>query len=356
MLLGMMCKPTLLITPCSPLVSKQRTAVLPGWHIFRARLSSCSLHARVSVQRLAPQRESSNSMNHNQGRPQWPLTFKLAGVVSKRPQSAAPPGVNVKPGAGAVERKVQPGYPPPVYRPCPAVHPFQPKTSVAPCVSSQPGLPPAYQPIPPPQLLRARMPVMPAVGNQPGSAPPMYRPNSQGEGMLRPTNLLPQRQPIPIPGPNVPKGGQQPAYALQAPMPLSGGVQEIRVGLRASPGSVGSVRLRPAGSGKVYISDLEVTPEHRRHGVASMLLQAALRTAAAQGRRGALLEAAPAAKSISPQSLVAMYQRLGFRQTGLSDRGKPLMEFGPGVVQRKTPIQSTLGPKSSGVGERTGAT
>jgi ribosomal protein S18 acetylase RimI-like enzyme len=168
----------------------------------------------------------------------------------------------------------------------------------------------------------------------------VYRPNAQGEGLVRPNKTLVQKQSNPEP--IAPKRGQQPAYAVQAPMPRIGGVQEIRVGLPASPGAVGFVRLRPTESGKVYISDLEVSPEHRRHGVASMLVQAALRAAAAQGRRGAVLEAMPGAQSISPESLVSMYVKLGFRQSGLSGRGRPLMEFGPSSIQRQGPVESPV--------------
>jgi ribosomal protein S18 acetylase RimI-like enzyme len=256
------------------------------------------------------------------------LTPGRPGHAASRPLALS----NVPIGAaGMMSPKIQWAAAPPVYHPQQSLPSLLPELSTGATRGRQPGAPPLVYP---PQLLQPKTPLIRPLGRQPGSAPPVYRPHAQGEGILRPTNVLLQRQPIPIPGPNVPKGGRQPAYALQAPMPLIGGVQEIRVGLPASPGPVGSVRLRPVDSGKVYISDLEVTPEHRRHGVATMLVQAALRTAAAQGRRAALLEASPGTKSISPQSLVAMYQRLGFRQTGLSDRGKPLMEFGPGAVQR----------------------
>lgn len=67
-----------------------------------------------------------------------------------------------------------------------------------------------------------------------------------------------------------------------------------------------------------------------------MLLQAAQRAASTQGYAGIVLEASPSTGNIDPQSLVSMYQRMGFRRTGLSERGKPLLEFGPPTVQRKT--------------------
>jgi len=89
--------------------------------------------------------------------------------------------------------------------------------------------------------------------------------------------------------------------------------------------------------GQVLISDLQVAPEHRRHGVANTLIRAALRAAAMHGK-SAVLEASPGRDSISPQALVAMYQKLGFRQVSLSPRGNPLMEFGPAAVQSRNAI------------------
>jgi len=272
-------------------------------------------------------------MSHNQGRPHWPPTFKPGGVVSPAPQRGSPPGINVSLGSGVVERKVQLVSAPPVHRPREAPQPSKPKRSVAPGPSRQHGPPAVYKPNPPPQLLQTKVPVAALIGRQPGPAPPIYRPDAQHRGPVRPADRLVQRQPNP--GLKVPKAGQQSAYAVQAPVPLRDGVQEIRVGLPGSAGPAGSVRLRPADSGKVYISDLEVAPEHRRQGVASMLVQAALRAVVARGHKGAVLEAMPGTHSISSQSLVSMYQKLGFRQTGLSGRGKPLMEFGPSQIQMK---------------------
>lgn len=89
--------------------------------------------------------------------------------------------------------------------------------------------------------------------------------------------------------------------------------------------AAGSVRLTPHEKG-VYISDLEVAPDHRRHGVAKQLVQAAMRTARTQGFSVAQLEARPGSDGMPQSALVAMYQRLGFRTTRHSQRGNPLME------------------------------
>jgi hypothetical protein len=128
---------------------------------------------------------------------------------------------------------------------------------------------------------------------------------------------------------------------VQAPILRSGGYQEINVTQTGAMGSVGSVHLRPAKNGQTYLSDLSVSPDHRRHGVAKMLVQAAQRVSSAQGHSGIVLEASPSAGSIDPQSLISMYQRMGFRRMGFSERGKPLLQSGPVALQPK------MGPRTA---------
>lgn len=116
-----------------------------------------------------------------------------------------------------------------------------------------------------------------------------------------------------------------PHYALRPAMRAGSG-WEISAGAAGKPEAAGSVRLMPSEKG-VYISDLNVAPEHRQHGLAKQLVHAAMRTARSQGYSVAQLEARPSVgASISPSSLVAMYQKLGFRTVGRSKRGNPLME------------------------------
>jgi ribosomal protein S18 acetylase RimI-like enzyme len=56
------------------------------------------------------------------------------------------------------------------------------------------------------------------------------------------------------------------------------------------------------------------------------LIDAAINTARRQGFKAASLEARPSDNGISPQALVAMYRRQGFKSVGRSDRGSPMME------------------------------
>jgi GNAT superfamily N-acetyltransferase len=116
-----------------------------------------------------------------------------------------------------------------------------------------------------------------------------------------------------------------PIYALRPPTPAGSG-WEIQAATAGGADPAGSVRLTPSASG-IYISDLEVAPGHRRHGLARQLVQAAMRTARSHGYAVAQLEARPSPGADLPASaLVAMYQRMGFRTTGLSRRGNPMME------------------------------
>ena len=117
-----------------------------------------------------------------------------------------------------------------------------------------------------------------------------------------------------------------PSYAVQPPVPLGGHRQQIRATLNGSRQVAGSVDIRAAGAVKGFIANLKVDNEHRRRGVAAKLIDAAVNTARRQGLRTVSLEARPSDNGITPQALVAMYRRQGFKSVGRSQRGSPLME------------------------------
>jgi ribosomal protein S18 acetylase RimI-like enzyme len=114
-------------------------------------------------------------------------------------------------------------------------------------------------------------------------------------------------------------------YAVRAPMRNNAGWQ-IEVAPQGSGQAVGSVQLTASKEG-VYISNLKVQPEHRRHGLAGQLIDAALRTARSNGYGVAQLEARPDSPAdVSSPALVSMYRKLGFTTTGISERGNPVMQ------------------------------
>jgi GNAT superfamily N-acetyltransferase len=114
-------------------------------------------------------------------------------------------------------------------------------------------------------------------------------------------------------------------YYLRAPL-RDGSGWKIDVAPQGSSQPVGSVQLTASKEG-VYISNLKVAPEHRRHGLAGQLMDAALRTARSNGYGVAQLEARPdSAADVSSVGLVSMYRKLGFTTTGISQRGNPVME------------------------------
>jgi len=121
-------------------------------------------------------------------------------------------------------------------------------------------------------------------------------------------------------------GSKAPNYKVHTPIPLGRGSQQIRATIQGTPQVAGSVEISAAGPGKAYISNLKVDQQHRRRGVAAKLIDAAVSAARRQGFRAASLEARPSDNGISPQALVAMYRRQGFRSVGKSFRGSPLME------------------------------
>jgi ribosomal protein S18 acetylase RimI-like enzyme len=115
-------------------------------------------------------------------------------------------------------------------------------------------------------------------------------------------------------------------YAVQPPVPLTGRAQQIRATLNGTREVAGSVDIRASGAGKAFISNLKVDQQHRRRGVANQLIDAAIVAARRQGFASATLEARPSDNGISPQALVAMYRRQGFKTAGKSHRGSPMME------------------------------
>ena len=117
-----------------------------------------------------------------------------------------------------------------------------------------------------------------------------------------------------------------PNYRVQSPIPLGQGNQQIRATIHGTPQVAGSVELSRSSGGKAYIFNLKVDQQHRRRGVAAKLIDAAINTARRQGFKAASLEARPSDNGISPQALVAMYRRQGFKSVGRTDRGSPLME------------------------------
>jgi ribosomal protein S18 acetylase RimI-like enzyme len=115
-------------------------------------------------------------------------------------------------------------------------------------------------------------------------------------------------------------------YLVQSPVPVAGRGQQIKATIGGTPQVAGSVEINPTSAGKVFISNLKVDQQHRRQGVASRLIDAAVSTARRQGFRSVTLEARPSDNGISSQALVAMYRRQGFKSVGKTGRGSPLME------------------------------
>jgi ribosomal protein S18 acetylase RimI-like enzyme len=177
------------------------------------------------------------------------------------------------------------------------------------------------------------------VGNQ-LKAPPVYRPQQTSAGVqLKPGNFRAETRsapPVYRPQQNVPTAAptsaprhsvqQQSQYELSQPVWVGNGRQQIRVKIKGSPAPIGSVDLHYDQPGKAYISDLEVNQAHRRHGVGTMLMKAAMDSARRQGSTATELEARPGPGSISNQALVGMYQKLGFRNAGSTRRGNPKMK------------------------------
>jgi predicted GNAT family acetyltransferase len=102
---------------------------------------------------------------------------------------------------------------------------------------------------------------------------------------------------------------------------------------------LGRVDLRSVSPQEAILENLSVDPAHRRQGVGRSLVQAAMQVARQSGYGLVRLEARPSTPAISSAALISMYQRLGFRQVGISPRGNA-------VLQRATGAAIALGKQS----------
>jgi ribosomal protein S18 acetylase RimI-like enzyme len=115
-------------------------------------------------------------------------------------------------------------------------------------------------------------------------------------------------------------------YLVQPPVYTSDRSQQIRATIGGTPQVAGSIEISRHAPGQAFISNLQVEQQHRRRGVAAKLIEAAVSAARRQGFKAASLEARPSDNGISPQALVAMYRRQGFKNVGKSSNGSPMME------------------------------
>lgn len=181
---------------------------------------------------------------------------------------------------------------------------------------------------------------------QRSSGPPVYRPQQIDKPAVQPKTASAWRlETLPAPPVYRPGAGvstpqlktsvhsiglnqavqPQSNYQLSSPIWVGAGRQQIRVLANGSPAPVGTVNVN-YDNGKAFISDLEVVQGHRRHGVGTMLMKAAMDSARRNGSSATQLEAKPGPGSISNQALVGMYSKLGFRNKGVSARGNPRLE------------------------------
>lgn len=130
---------------------------------------------------------------------------------------------------------------------------------------------------------------------------------------------------------------QAPHYVIQQ-TPHMNGRQEIKA---VAPGGVvaGSVHLQAGSNGNVRLSNLSIGEHYRGQGLGGRLVHSALQAARSRGVASVQLEARPSDSSISTQSLCHMYQKLGFRNAGLSPRGNQMMECA--IQPRMQPGSST---------------
>jgi GNAT superfamily N-acetyltransferase len=142
----------------------------------------------------------------------------------------------------------------------------------------------------------------------------------------------------------------QSQYELSPAVWIGQGRQQIRIRTKGSSTPIGSVDVHFKQPGKAFISDLEVAQTHRKHGLGSLLMKAALDSARRHGSTATMLEANPGPGSISKQALVSMYQKLGFKNSGVSGRGNPLMTVQGKMASLPNPRVANLKLRPDSIG------
>jgi [ribosomal protein S18]-alanine N-acetyltransferase len=85
-----------------------------------------------------------------------------------------------------------------------------------------------------------------------------------------------------------------------------------------------------------HVMNVAVTPEYRRHGVATLLLEELFRLTEGDPRRGYTLEV-----RVSNASAIALYERLGFQATGVR-RGYYTDNREDALIMWKDPIRKPV--------------
>ncbi len=110
---------------------------------------------------------------------------------------------------------------------------------------------------------------------------------------------------------------------------------------------VGSVMVHARGQSAIEVSDLGVDPAHRSQGLGGVLMASALRTGLQLGKSKVVL----GSQDDGSGRLTRWYQRMGFTQVGINDRGFPQLEAPisrvlSSVAQLKTATRSPEGPST----------
>jgi ribosomal protein S18 acetylase RimI-like enzyme len=116
--------------------------------------------------------------------------------------------------------------------------------------------------------------------------------------------------------------GVQPASPVRISAPLSAAPGSYRLTAGAGGRQVGSVMVHARGRGAVEVTDLNVDPAHREHGIGRRLLASAARTAQQIGKSRVTL----AAQDNGSGHLTRWYKEMGFTQKGVNRRGYPQLE------------------------------
>jgi ribosomal protein S18 acetylase RimI-like enzyme len=113
---------------------------------------------------------------------------------------------------------------------------------------------------------------------------------------------------------------RQPALHVSAPAKVGDG--KYRIAARAGGAEAGSVMVHASRRGEIVVTDLGVSPEHRKQGVGNALIASACRAGMQLGKSKVVLSS----QDDGSGRLTQWYQRMGFAPSGHDQRGMVRLE------------------------------
>ncbi len=135
------------------------------------------------------------------------------------------------------------------------------------------------------------------------------------------TPVLPAHRPV-APPPREAGTSVQPSMPIRVsgPVPIAAG--SYRIAVNSGGQEVGSVMVHSRDRSSIEVTNLGVSPLHRKHGLGTVLMASAMRAGLQLGKTSVSL----ASQDRGTGRLTAWYRDMGFAQVGVNDRGFAVLQ------------------------------